>query len=110
MGRVRYEGSPHNPDRIERLHSCNGPWTHECCFEVVNVYVGSGLRYRNYQYCYYDYHYDNYVLKTINCLRILYVPTDVNTVQVDGLARRVASLDSRKPHTCGILTDSSATK
>jgi len=37
---VQYEGSPQNVNRIER-HSRNGPWTHENCFEVVYVYVGS---------------------------------------------------------------------
>jgi len=43
--------------RIE-LHFRNGPWTHECCFQVVYVYVGSGFRNCNH----YDDYYYYYVL------------------------------------------------
>ena len=37
----------------------HGPWTHECCFEVMHLYAGSGLRtwsgycYYHCSYCYY---------------------------------------------------------
>ena len=30
--------------RLARRHSRNGPWTHECCFEVMCLYVGKVLR------------------------------------------------------------------
>ena len=42
-GGVQCHGSPEVPDRIKR-HSSNIPWTHECCFEVMCLYVDTGLR------------------------------------------------------------------
>jgi len=50
---------PQTPDWIE-LHSRNGPWTHECYFEVMNLYVDS--KFRNSCDCYYYY----YVLSCLN--------------------------------------------
>jgi len=32
---------------LSRRHSRNGPWTHEFRFEVMYLYVDSGLRNRN---------------------------------------------------------------
>ena len=60
---VHSKGSPHAPDRIAQ-YSRNGPWTHECCIEVVYLYVGSGsgLEYCNYCYYYYYYYYYYYVV------------------------------------------------
>jgi len=29
--------------RLAQTHSRNGPWTHECCFEVVVVDFGNGM-------------------------------------------------------------------
>jgi len=34
-------------------HSRNGPWTQECCFEVMYLHVGSGFRDCNFLHCYY---------------------------------------------------------
>ena len=44
--------------RPARGHSRNGPWTHECWFEFVYVYVGIGFRYCNWFF----FHYYYYVL------------------------------------------------
>jgi len=51
-GGVQQYGRTEGPDLIER-YSRNGPWKHECCFEVMYLYVGSGFWNWNLYYCCY---------------------------------------------------------
>jgi len=60
--------SPEAPDRIAK-HCRNGPWTHECCFEVVYLKVGSGFWKWNsyYYYCHYYWILFCCVLPFVEC-------------------------------------------